>query len=60
MKPLKAKTAKRIFITSSPPWREEGGLALWMVEEERLGDFSLHEILIFVIFSVIFLTSGVS
>ena len=45
MKPLKAKTAKRIFITSSPPWREEGGLVLWRGQEERLGDFSLKEIL---------------
>ena len=43
-------------IAGSPPWREEGGLALWRGEEEKLGDFSLKPILnlMFVILLAIF------
>ena len=48
----KGKTEEKMTIAGSPPWREEGGLALWRGEEEKLGDFSLEPILnlIFVIF----------
>ena len=48
-------------ITSSPPWREEEGLVLWRGEVEKLGDFSLKEILnliLFVIFLLTFLIFG--